>query len=188
MLGAQAWLPARGLVQAGIARRLEVDSSGEIFRLDTYCPWKGHLYELEQELKLPTTLKFCIYQARVRRGQPCMSSPGAVAVPDQAGSVAQARAMCPGAKRLEARRDSLSVCAAQDERERTWRVQAVSVSPASFQNRRSLPAAWRGLRDAELSAVAGIPGLVFVHASGFTGGADTQEAAVEMARRALVTE
>ena len=77
---------------------------------------------------------------------------------------------------------------AQDERERKWRVQAVSVSPASFQNRRSLPAAWRGLRDAELSAVSGIPGLVFVHASGFIGGADTQEAAVKMARRALVAE
>jgi len=78
--------------------------------------------------------------------------------------------------------------AAQDERERKWRVQAVSVSAGSFQNRRSLPAAWRGLRDAELCAAAGIPGLVFVHASGFIGGADTQAAAVEMARRALAED
>ena len=77
MLGAQAWLPARGLVQAAIARRLEVDSSGEIFRLDTFCPWKGHLYELEQELKLPTPLKFCIYQARLRRGESAVLDPGA---------------------------------------------------------------------------------------------------------------
>ena len=176
-------------MQAAIARRLEVDRSGEIFRLDTYCPWKGHLYELEQELKLPASLKFCIYQARLHRaGNLSVLHPGAQAVRDQAGSVAQARAMCTGVERLEARSDSLSVCTAQDERERKWRVQAVSVSPASFQNRRSLPAAWRGLRDAELSAVAGIPGLVFVHASGFIGGANTQEAAIEMARRALVTE
>lgn len=189
VLGAQAWLPARGLVQAAIARRLEVDSSGEIFRLDTYCPWKGHLYELEQELKLPTTLKFCIYQARLHRGEPSVLYRGAEAVWDQAGSVAQARTCTSREKQSpKARRHSLTVCTAQDERERKWRVQAVSVSPASFQNRRSLPAAWRGLRDAELSAVAGIPGLVFVHASGFIGGANTQEAAVEMARRALVTE
>ena len=79
VLCAQAWLPARGLVQAAIARRLEVDSSGEIFRLGTYCPWKGHLYELEQELKLPTTLKFCIYQARPRRGEPSVQCWGAAA-------------------------------------------------------------------------------------------------------------
>ena len=96
--------------------------------------------------------------------------------------------LCAQQRKAESRRDSLTVCPAQDERERKWRVQAVPVSPASFQNRRSLPAAWRGLRDTELSAVAGVPGLVFVHASGFIGGADTQEAAIEMARRALVTE
>ena len=92
-----------------------------------------------------------------------------------------------GTSRLE-QTTHWSQCPAQDERERKWRVQAVSVSPGSFQNRLSLPAAWRGLRDPELSAVAGIPGLVFVHASGFIGGADTQEAAVEMARRALAAE
>ena len=46
----------------------------------------------------------------------------------------------------------------QDTREKKWRVQAVSVQPGSFENRRSLPAAWRGLRDEELSGVAGIPG------------------------------
>lgn len=55
---------------------------------------------------------------------------------------------------------------AQDERARQWRVQAVSVSPGSFENRKSLPAAWMGLRDEALSAVSGIPGCVFVHASG----------------------
>jgi Uncharacterised protein family (UPF0160) len=46
----------------------------------------------------------------------------------------------------------------QDTREKKWRVQAVSVQPGSFENRRSLPAAWRGLRDDELSGIAGIPG------------------------------
>lgn len=46
----------------------------------------------------------------------------------------------------------------QDTREKKWRVQAVSVQPGSFENRKSLPAAWRGLRDDELSSAAGIPG------------------------------
>ena len=45
-------------------------------------------------------------------------------------------------------------------------MQAVSVAPASFQNRKSLPKAWQGLRDEQLSETAGIPNCVFVHASG----------------------
>ena len=55
---------------------------------------------------------------------------------------------------------------AQDDRGGQWRVQAVSVAPASFQNRKSLPKAWQGLRDQELSELAAIPSCVFVHASG----------------------
>jgi urease accessory protein len=51
-----------------------------------------------------------------------------------------------------------------------WRVQAVSVTPESFENRKGLPEAWRGLRDTELSQVTGVPDCVFVHASGFIGG------------------
>jgi uncharacterized UPF0160 family protein len=49
-----------------------------------------------------------------------------------------------------------------------------------------LPKAWWGLRDAELSTASGIPGGVFVHASGFIGGNDTEEGVVEMARQGLV--
>lgn len=45
-------------------------------------------------------------------------------------------------------------------------MQAVSVAPASFQNRKSLPKAWQGLRDQQLSELAGIQDCVFVHASG----------------------
>lgn len=51
-----------------------------------------------------------------------------------------------------------------------WRVQAVSVSNDSFESRKALPEAWRGLRDEELSKVSGIEGCIFVHASGFIGG------------------
>ena len=73
----------------------------------------------------------------------------------------------------------------QDTREKAWRLQAVSIGPGSFENRRSLPAAWQGLRDDELSKVAGIPGCIFVHASGFIGGNRTLEGALEMARQAV---
>lgn len=54
----------------------------------------------------------------------------------------------------------------QDDRAKSWRVQAVSVAAGSFENRKSLPAAWMGLRDGQLSDTAGIPDCVFVHASG----------------------
>lgn len=52
-------------------------------------------------------------------------------------------------------------------------MQAVSTSAASFENRRSLPAAWRGIRDDALSQLSGIPGCVFIHAGGFIGAAGT---------------
>ncbi|KAF2485837.1 metal-dependent protein hydrolase [Neohortaea acidophila] len=66
-----------------------------------------------------------------------------------------------------------------------WRIRAVSVGPESFENRKSLPEAWRGVRDEELAGVAGIPGCVFVHASGFIGGNVTFEGALEMAKKAV---
>ncbi|KFM59707.1 UPF0160 protein MYG1, mitochondrial, partial [Stegodyphus mimosarum] len=56
-----------------------------------------------------------------------------------------------------------------------WRIQCVSVSPFSFENRLSLKAEWQGLRDEELSIKSGIPECVFVHASGFIGGNKTRE-------------
>ncbi|GFR46719.1 hypothetical protein Agub_g8342, partial [Astrephomene gubernaculifera] len=82
----------------------------------------------------------------------------------------------------------LLFCVYQDDRDKSYRVQAVSVGPGSFENRRSLPAAWRGVRDDALSELSGIPGCVFVHASGFIGGNKTQEGALEMARKALVMD
>jgi uncharacterized UPF0160 family protein len=48
-----------------------------------------------------------------------------------------------------------------------------------------MPDPWKGLRDDALSAVCGIPGCVFVHASGFIGGNATYEGVLEMARKAV---
>ena len=57
-----------------------------------------------------------------------------------------------------------------DETAGNWRVQAVPVSPESFESRKALPEAWCGLRDEELSRVSRIEGGIFIHASGFIGG------------------
>ena len=62
-----------------------------------------------------------------------------------------------------------------------WRVQAVTQEGTAFTNRLGLLEPWRGLRDAELSAKAGIDGCKFVHASGFIGGNATYEGALAMA-------
>ncbi|KAK3101510.1 hypothetical protein FSP39_004104 [Pinctada imbricata] len=44
---------------------------------------------------------------------------------------------------------------------------------------------WRGLRDSALSEKSGIPGCIFVHASGFIGGNDTYEGVLQMAKLSL---
>ncbi|TGZ85599.1 metal-dependent protein hydrolase [Ascodesmis nigricans] len=66
-----------------------------------------------------------------------------------------------------------------------WRIQCVPVSKDSFESRKPLPEAWRGFRDEELSKISGVPGGVFVHASGFIGGNTSYEGALAMAKKAL---
>uniref|UniRef100_A0A8C9DRL5 MYG1 exonuclease n=1 Tax=Prolemur simus TaxID=1328070 RepID=A0A8C9DRL5_PROSS len=66
-----------------------------------------------------------------------------------------------------------------------WRVQCVPKEPHSLQSRLPLPEPWRGLRDKALDQVSGIPGCIFVHASGFIGGHHTREGALNMARATL---
>ena len=73
----------------------------------------------------------------------------------------------------------------QDERSKSWRVQAVSVAPDRFESRKALASQWRGLRDDEFSTATGIPGCVFVHMSGFIGGNQTYEGALAMAKASL---
>ena len=57
-----------------------------------------------------------------------------------------------------------------DETGGNWRIQAVPVSPESFDSRKALPEMWRGVRDDALSTLTGVDGCIFVHASGFIGG------------------
>ncbi|KAI4865830.1 metal-dependent protein hydrolase [Hypoxylon rubiginosum] len=69
--------------------------------------------------------------------------------------------------------------------EAKWRIQSVPVTKDSFQSRKALPELWRGARDAQLDEVSGIPGGVFVHASGFIGGNKTFDGAKAMAVKAV---
>ena len=69
-----------------------------------------------------------------------------------------------------------------------WRVQAVTVEGKAFENRLSLPKAWRGVRDDDLEKVTKIKGSRFVHAAGFIGGNSNYEGALEMARQALLAK
>ncbi|GAA5877996.1 hypothetical protein JCM8547_000936 [Rhodosporidiobolus lusitaniae] len=66
-----------------------------------------------------------------------------------------------------------------------WRIQAVPKSQESFESRKALPEAWRGVRDDALSELTGIPGGIFVHAAGFIGGNKTKDGALAMAVKAL---
>jgi len=66
-----------------------------------------------------------------------------------------------------------------------WRIQAVSGSKDSFESRKPLPEAWRGVRDDKLDEATGVEGCVFVHASGFIGGNKSFAGAMEMARKAV---
>ncbi|EGX95883.1 MYG1 protein [Cordyceps militaris CM01] len=66
-----------------------------------------------------------------------------------------------------------------------WRIQCVPESKDSFVSRKPLPEAWRGFRDAELDAIAGVEGCVFVHAAGFIGGNATFDGAKVMVAKAL---
>lgn len=125
---ARKWLPARTHVESALDKAKSVHESGEILLLETFCPWKEHLYEIEAERGLTTLPKFVLWQ-------------------DPKG----------------------------------YRVSTIPLTASSFEFRKGLPTAWRGVRDSALSELSGIPGCVFIHAAGFIGGNDTYEGALAMA-------
>lgn len=109
------------------------------------------------------------------------------------GEVIQLSQYCPWKEHLHELEEEMNVepnikyCLYEDDK-KNWRIQTVSVGPGSFVNRRGLPTAWRGIRDADLDAVSGVPGCIFVHAAGFIGGNKTLEGAKQMAYKALEME
>uniref|UniRef100_A0A5B7AG16 Metal-dependent protein hydrolase n=2 Tax=Davidia involucrata TaxID=16924 RepID=A0A5B7AG16_DAVIN len=59
---AKSWLPARSIVMECLAASRDVDPSGEIVVLTRFCPWKLHLFELEEEMKIDPPIKYALYQ------------------------------------------------------------------------------------------------------------------------------
>ena len=66
-----------------------------------------------------------------------------------------------------------------------WSGRPLDKPPWFFNNRKSLPEPWCGVRDAALDELSGIPGCVFVHANGFIGGNKTYDGALAMAVKAV---
>ncbi|KAI4981204.1 hypothetical protein ZWY2020_021689 [Hordeum vulgare] len=64
----KSWLPARSIVMECLLSRGNVDPSGEIMVLDRFCPWKLHLFELEQELKTDPLTKYVLYEDERSKG------------------------------------------------------------------------------------------------------------------------
>lgn len=134
---ARSWLPAREIVEKAINARLTTHPSGKIIQLDTFCPWKEHVFSIERALGIEGQIVYVLY-------------------PDKSG---------------------------------TWRVQCVPADEnAMFSCRVALPTEWRGVRDEALSEKLGVPGAVFVHASGFIGGHKTLEGVIKMAEKGISSQ
>lgn len=67
-----------------------------------------------------------------------------------------------------------------------YNVYAVPIELGSFENRKSLPVEWRGLRDKDLQNVTGVNTARFCHNAGFICSADSKKDAIELAFKANI--
>ena len=58
----RSWLPARAIVEATFDQREAIDASGQVLKFDKYCPWKSHVYDIEQERQMEGLIKFVLYE------------------------------------------------------------------------------------------------------------------------------
>jgi len=70
----------------------------------------------------------------------------------------------------------------------SYRVQTIPVSLGSFSYRIGLKEEWRGLRNEELVKCSNISDIIFVHTSGFIGGAKSLESSIKMAEQSLLNK
>eukprot|EP01097_Dermamoeba_algensis_P012081 TRINITY_DN970_c0_g1_i1.p1 TRINITY_DN970_c0_g1~~TRINITY_DN970_c0_g1_i1.p1 ORF type:complete len:232 (-),score=46.00 TRINITY_DN970_c0_g1_i1:419-1114(-) len=57
---AKSWLPSRVIVESAFKKRVEETADERIILFDGFCPWKSHLFEIEEEQKCKPIL-FAIY-------------------------------------------------------------------------------------------------------------------------------
>jgi uncharacterized UPF0160 family protein len=58
------WYPARPIVVNALKNRLDLHPSGKIMKLDSMCPWKDHLYELEEEMGIKNEILFVLFEGQ----------------------------------------------------------------------------------------------------------------------------
>ncbi|CAI5705655.1 unnamed protein product [Peronospora farinosa] len=78
-----SWLPAREIVEKAVANRFETHKSGEIVHFPKFCPWKSHLYDLEEKLLIQGQIKFVLYNdptGNMTRVQALNVEPGSFAL------------------------------------------------------------------------------------------------------------
>ncbi|KAF9355024.1 hypothetical protein BGX34_010698 [Mortierella sp. NVP85] len=56
-----SWLPARDLVVEALDKRMDIHPSGKILMFDQSCPWKEHLFNLEEELGIQEKPLYVLY-------------------------------------------------------------------------------------------------------------------------------
>lgn len=72
-----------------------------------------------------------------------------------------------------------------DVTEQRYMIHTVPAAADTFEARKDLPAAWAGLRDAELAAVTGVPDAIFCHNNLFIAAAKSFDGILRMAKLAL---
>ena len=81
-------------------------------------------------------------------------------------------------------KDQIKLCLYKDT-DGGYRIQTIPSSLGSFNFRVGLKEDWRGLKPEDLQTVSNITDIVFVHNSGFIGGAKSLESAIRMSEISL---
>lgn len=60
----KSWLKSKSIVEKAIRERFDVDKSGQIIKLQSFCPWKDQVYNLEKQLDLKPQefIKFVLFE------------------------------------------------------------------------------------------------------------------------------
>lgn len=66
-----------------------------------------------------------------------------------------------------------------------WGLRAVQSTLNGFNNRKDLPLAWAGKKDAELATISGVPDATFCHNGRFMAVAMSKEGAIALAKKAI---
>ena len=85
--------------------------------------------------------------------------------------------------------EPLLVVKSDIEQSNNWKIKTVKIAPqSSFEDRKSLPKAWGGLRGEELVKVTGVEDAIFCHTKLFIAVAGSKEGALALAQLALENE